>query len=185
LNHIDGSAKEHTVNTRKLFVLLATLVFTLGMAGSATAQADTQPVSVTLSDSTELCGINIYDVAGSFGSWQYNSSLGGYVNTDPNGSTIAFRYNVWVPTLLGCSVSVSFGGLSNGTDTIDTTYFTTVLSIGYSPWVGVNPANFGDPGVGAYGQLAYYDFDYTLNSVPYVSLGTYTGNIQVYVSNTI
>jgi hypothetical protein len=173
------------MNARTLFVGLAVLVLTFGIAGSAAAQSDTRPVNVTLSDSTALCGIGLYDAQGSFGSWQYNATLGAYVNTDPNGSTIAFRYNVSVPTLLGCSVSVTFAGLTNGTDTIGTTYFTTVLSIGYSPWATVNPASFGGTGVGTNGQLAYFDFDYTLNSVPSVSPDTYSGNILVYVSNTV
>lgn len=166
----------------RIFGLLAAVALSFSMVGGAMAN-DTEPVSVTLSDSSMLCSIDIYAVGGTFGTWEWDNSLMQYVEVGGAGTTIGFWGDLYVPTFNGCDVTISFAGLSDGVNTIDTTNFSA-----YSYYQGgpVDPALFGDTGVGAgAGTFAIYDFDYTLDTVPNVPPGTYTGNIDATISNAV
>lgn len=175
------------MNARKSLSLLAALLLSIGTFGGAVAQTtDSAPVNVTLTNNaTETCGIDISVSSGTFGSWEFDSGSGEYLNTDLNGiSSIDFTGNLDVEAPNGCDVTISFGGLSNGTDSIDTTHFSATS---FFQGQAVAPASFGNTGVGA-GSLGLvnYDFQYTLNDVPNtLAPDVYEGTIEALVSNTV
>jgi hypothetical protein len=168
----------------RVISLLVAFVLTFGMFGGAAAD-DIQPVSVTLSDSTQLCYVDIYVFDGTFGSWEYDPYSMTYFNTAAT-STTEFWVYVFAPTWKGCDITMSFGGLSNGVDLIGTGNFSAMQT--WPPYTGtvVDPAGWSNTGVlaGPVG-FGWYDFDMTLNTVPAVPPGTYTGNINATISNTL
>jgi hypothetical protein len=148
--------------------LLAAVVLSLTMFGGAMAQnSDSEGVSATLSSTSTLCSIDIYGVYGGFGSW-----------TDgvPSGDTTEYFYGDVYNYGAGCNIAMTFGGLVGPGGLIDTSHFSA-----YSYVVGtVDPATWGTTGFAG----PYYDFQYTLNSVPssYVS-GVYSGSIVASITD--
>lgn len=161
----------------KVFGLLAAIGLTMSMfAGAAAQSSDSEYVNVQLTDSGGyICGINIYAVGGSFGTWDFDGSQ--YVETS-GVSTINFWGDLVGGGVNGCDVSIWFDGLYNWStgEWIDPTYFSA-----YSLYqaANVDPWGFGNSGV-----FGIYDFDYTLNSVPNVNPGLYEGSVNAFVSNT-
>lgn len=157
------------------FGLLAAVALSLSMFGGAIAQSsDSESVSTVLTGNAgPLCGINIYAVAGGLGAWEYDGAA--YVETSGT-STQSFFGDLFNIPALGCNVSVTFGGLTGPGGVIGTENFSaySVLTSG-----SVDPAAHGADNVSS-----FYDFDYTLNSVPSsLTEGTYTGTIGATVSN--
>lgn len=169
----------------KVFGLLAAIGLTLSMFGGVAAQSsDSEWVNVELTDSGGyICSLNLFTIGGSFGMWDFDGVS--YVETTGN-STLLLGTDIFGGSATGCDVSISFWGLSNWMtgEWIDPSYFSA-----YSDYqgAGVDPWGFGDTGVpnGLNGpNVTYYDFEYTLNSVPMVSAGLYEGSIDAFVSNT-
>jgi hypothetical protein len=167
----------------RVISLLVAFVLAFGMFGGAAAED--VPVNVDLVDSTQLCYImNFRAHSGTFGVWEYDAFGLTYFNTAPT-STILFWTDLFTPTWKGCDVTMSFGGLSNGVDLIGTENFSAQL-VTWPYARAVDPAGFGDTGVGAGPYpVEIYDFEMTLNMVPLVPPGTYTGNINATISNTL
>jgi hypothetical protein len=157
----------------KGFGLLAAVVLSLSMFGGAMAQnSDSVPVSTTLTGTNTVCSIDIYAVYGGFGTWM--KSGGSYV--EQSGMSTQYFFGDLYNWGSGCNIAVTFGGLAGPAGLIDSGNFTSYSNVEGS----VNPATWGTNGfVGP-----WYDFDYTLNSVPAsLTSGVYAGNIVATVTD--
>ena len=157
------------------FGLLAAVALSLSMFGGVMAQSsESEGVSTVLTgNAAPLCYIDIHAVDGGLGSWDYDGT--GFVETS-GVSTQEFYGDLYNVPALGCNVSVTFGGLSGPGGLIGTENFSA-----FAYWYGgnVDPASHGASNVSP-----YYDFSYTLNSVPStLTEGTYSGTIGATVSN--
>jgi hypothetical protein len=155
------------------FGLLAAAILSLTMFGGAMAQnSDSEGVSTVLTGDATLCSVDIYTWGGGLGSWEFNGSS--YVETSGN-STQYFLGDLYNIPAAGCNVNVAFSGLVGPGGLIGAENFSA-----FSYWSGssVPPASFGANNVNP-----YYDFSYTLSSVPTLAAGTYSGNIVATVSN--
>jgi hypothetical protein len=154
--------------------LLAAAALSFTMFGGAMAQSDSENVSTVLTGDATLCAIDIYSVGGGLGSWEFDGSA--YVEVSGSGSTQYFYGDLYNIPAEGCDVSVTFGGLVGPGGLIGTENFSAIAYV-----VGpVDPAAHGASNVSP-----YYDFEYTLNSVPVLAAGTYGGTIVATVENGV
>lgn len=164
----------------RILGLLATIGLSLSLFGVAAADASV-PVSVQLIESPSLCNISLHSEYGSFGRWDYDSMEREYYFDGGEGSSVRIIGTVRAYNIRGCDVTISFSGLTGPGGTIGPEYFSAYSDYSNEP---VNPASFSFTGVGAGDYHTYFDFGYTLESVPKLDGGVYSGQIDATISNT-
>lgn len=166
----------------KVFGLLAAIAISMSMIGGATAQqSDSEWTSAELTDpGMGICTVDIIAAQGNFGYWEFDGSQ--YVPL--TSTTMDFDTNIYGGGMAGCDVSVYFEGLYGIGGFIDPYNFTAFSEF---RWDFVDPWSFGDTvPSGLQGpNESWYDFNYTLNSVPNLAPGSYQGGLYVYVSNAV
>jgi hypothetical protein len=166
----------------KIFGLLAAIALSISMFSGVAAQtSDSEWTSAELSDpGMNICTVDIIGAQGNFGLWEFDGSQ--YV--PQTSTTMGFLTNIYGGGMAGCDVSVYFDGLYGPGGWIDPYYFTAYSDFRMD---FVDPWWFGDTvpsGLNGPNE-SWYDFSYTLNSVPNLTPGFYEGGLYVYVSNAI
>jgi hypothetical protein len=160
----------------RILGILAATVLTLSMsAGVMAQQTDSEQVSVTLEN--QVCGLDISTANGSFGTWAWNGSA--WENTGTNDS-VYLDGALSTPPQQTCTVSVSFGGLDDGSGHVISTNSFAAASHNPGPasrsaagWVQENVSG------------TEYDFEFELISIGTdLPAGTYTGSVDITIVNT-
>lgn len=166
------------IRKRTFIASLATIILLLSATAGASGQADdTQTISAELVN--PLCSMDFRKGTGSFGTWDWNGTA--YAETSGR-STLGFYGLFLTAPKGGCNLTVTFTGLSGTGGTIGPKNFTANATDKGTTETAARWTHNGvelDP---LYPFRAY-DFSYTLNTVPSLPVGTYSGTITISFSN--